>query len=212
MATRIVICDDHPLFRGGLAAALAAEPDLAVVAEVGTLAELHRVLPTVTADLVLLDVDLPDGSGDEAVAELAATTTVLVLSAHDQPELVRRVMQDGAIGFVRKDTEPTELLRLLRRAAEGRTALSGDMALRVAESLRQAPGDRSFAERFAALSPRQQEVVALVAEGRTNREIGDALCLSEGTVKNHVTRILEVMEVTDRTKLAVLAVRHGADR
>lgn len=207
MAARVLICDDHPMFRGGLAAALEAEDDLEVVAEVGSLADLWAALDLGAPDLVLLDVDLPDGSGADVVAEVAARASVVMISAHDQPELVRRCMQGGALGYIRKDAEPLELLRLVRRAVEGKTALSGEMALRVAESLRRDPDERTFEESMAALSPRQREVVSLIAEGRSNREIADALCLSEGTVKNYVTRILEVMGVTDRTKLAVLLVR-----
>jgi len=208
MATRILVCDDHPVFRGGLAAALEAEDDLEVVGEVGSIAELRAGLAAGSADLVLLDVDLPDGSGDTVVAEVAGHAHVVMLSAHDQPNLVRRAMQDGAVGYIRKDAEPTELLRLVRRAAEGKTALSGDMALRLADSLRRDPDERAFDEALASLSPRQREVVALIADGRSNREIADELCISEGTVKNYVTRILEVMGVADRTKLAVLLVRH----
>ena len=212
MAIRILVCDDHPVFRGGLAAALEAEDDLEVVGEVGSIAELRAGLATATADLVLLDVDLPDGSGDTVVAEVAGHAHVVMLSAHDQPNLVRRAMQDGAVGYIRKDAEPTELLRLVRRAAEGKTALSGDMALRLADSLRRDPDERAFDEALASLSPRQREVVALIADGRSNREIADELCISEGTVKNYVTRVLEVMGVADRTQLAVLLVRHEMRR
>lgn len=211
-AARVIICDDHPVFRGGLAAALAAEPDLAVVGQAGSLGELRSTLLATDCDLVLLDVDLPDGSGAEAVGEVAASAFVVMLSAHDQPDLVRRCLQAGAVGYVRKDADPVELLRLVRRAADGKTALSGDMALRLADSLRRDPDERSFERAMAELSPRQREVVALIAEGRSNREIAGALHLSEGTVKNHVTRILEVMGVTDRTKLAVLLVRSQMQR
>jgi RNA polymerase sigma factor (sigma-70 family) len=208
LTIRIVICDDHPMFRGGLAAALEAEDDFDLVAEVGSLAALRACLAVRSTDLVLLDVDLPDGSGVDAVADVDAVASVVMISAHDQPHLVRRAMQEGAVGYIRKDTEPLELLRLVRRAAEGKTALSGDMALRVAESLRRDPDERDFDDALASLSPRQREVVALVAEGRTNREVAVELCISEGTVKNYVTKILEIMGVTDRTKLAILLVRH----
>lgn len=212
LGTRVLICDDHPLFRGGLAAAIDAEDDLEVVAQVGTVGELRVAVAAVAPDLVLLDVDLPDGSGLDAVSEVSAATAVVVISAHDEPAMVRRAMHEGALGWIRKDTEPTELLRLVRRGAEGRTALTGEMALRVAESLRRDPDERAFDEALATLSPRQREVLALVADGRTNREIATELCISEGTVKNYVTRILEVTGAADRTKLAVLVVRHEMGR
>lgn len=213
MATRVLICDDHPVFRDGLAAAVDDEADFEVVARLGSLTELQDVLGgEPLPDLVLLDIELPDGSGLDAVAEVAGRTTVVMMSAHDAPELIRRAMADGALGYIRKDTEPLELLRLLRRAVEGKTALSGEMALRVAESLRRDPDRRAFDEALASLSPRQREVVALIADGRTNREIAETLHISEGTVKNYVTRILEVTGIPDRTKLAVLVVRHEMAR
>lgn len=204
MGTRIVICDDHPLFRGGLASAMADVPDFSVVGEAGSKGELAELLEDSEVDLVLLDADLPDGSGLDLVSELATRASVLVISAHDDVDLVARAMRDGAIGFVRKDSEPRELIRLVQRAAEGRTALSGEMALRVAESLRKPAMDDVRPRSLASLSPRQREVARLVAEGLTNREIAERSCLSEGTVKNHVTKILERAGVTDRTKLAVL--------
>lgn len=213
MATRVLICDDHPMFRGGLATALADEPGFELAGQVGSLADLRTSLGTgEQPDLVLLDIDLPDGSGLDVVAEVAARTTVVMISAHDEPNVIRQAMQDGALGYIRKDTDPLELLRLLRRAAEGKTALSGDMAMRVAESLRRDPDERAFEASIASLSPRQREVVALIADGKTNREIADRLHISEGTVKNYVTKILEVAGVTDRTKLAVLLVRHEMTR
>jgi DNA-binding NarL/FixJ family response regulator len=212
VAIRILICDDHPLFRGGLAAALEAEEGFDVVAHVGTLSELRTTLAADPVDLVLLDLELPDGTGLDAVAEVAADARVVMISAHDDPGLVRRAMKDGAVGWIRKDTDPVELLRLVHRAAEGKTALSGDMALRVADSLRRDPDERAFETAFGMLSPRQREVVALIADGKTNREIADTLCISEGTVKNYVTAVLEVMGVSDRTKLAVLLVRHEMHR
>ena len=209
MAIRIIVCDDHPVFRAGLVAALAAEPDLDLVGEAGTLTELRACVTRTPADLVLLDVELPDGP-----AEIVAEAAVVMISAHDHADLVRRALRDGALGYIRKDAEPAEVLRLVRRAAEGKTALSADTALRLAESLRDRRDQATVEQAIASLSPRQREVVVLVADGHTNREIAARLFLSEGTVKNHVTRILEVLGVPDRTKLAVLLVRHQmvADR
>lgn len=201
----VVICDDHPLFREGLATALADTDAFDVIGEAGTLGELTALVDRRAPDLILLDVDLPDGSGVDAVRTLAPTAKVLVVSAHDDVALVVGAMRDGAIGFVRKDADPAELLRLVGRAAAGQTALNGEMALRVAESLRSP--DSPTSPQIGDLSPRQREVARLVADGLTNREIADAMCLSEGTVKNHVTRILDHANVPDRTKLAVLVAR-----
>ena len=208
MATRVLICDDHPMFCDGLARALEQEPDFEIVGQAGSLGALRAMATSVEPDLVLLDVELGDGTGIDAVTELGERAAVVMISAHDDPVLVRRAIQRGAVGYIRKDTEPVELLRLVHRAADGKTALSGDMALRVADSLRQDPDDRAFDASWASLSPRQAEVGALIGEGKSNREIAAALCISEGTVKNYVTKVLETLGVRDRTKLAVLLVRH----
>lgn len=208
MASGIVVCDDHPMFRRGIVAALTEEPGVVLTGEAGTLAELRTLLRARATDLILLDVELPDGSAVAAVAELAAHARVVMISAHDDPVMVRQALQAGASGYIRKDAEPPEVLRLIRRALEGKTALSGDMALRVAESLRRDRNRPALARRLDLLSPRQREVVALIAEGNTNREIAGRLHISEGTVKNYVTRILEALDVGDRTKLAILLVRH----
>jgi two-component system, NarL family, response regulator DevR len=208
MAIRIIVCDDHPVFRAGLAAALADEPDIELVGQAGTLGEVRRVAGGTEVDVILLDVELPDGNAIETVAQLVTRAAVVMVSAHDHPDLVRRALREGALGYIRKDADPAEVLRLIRRAADGKTAISGDIALGLADSLRHERGEVALEEAVASLSPRQREVVALVAEGRTNREIAAHLFLSEGTVKNHVTRVLEVLGVADRTKLAVLVVRH----
>ena len=125
-----------PSFAPGSSTALAAEPDLELVGEAGTLRDLRERVRRTAADLVILDVELPDGPAIDAVAEIADEAAVVVISAHDHAELVRRALRDGALGYIRKDAEPAEVLRLVRRAAEGKTALSADMALRLAESLR----------------------------------------------------------------------------
>jgi DNA-binding NarL/FixJ family response regulator len=151
---------------------------------------------------------LPQVGAVDAVPELARTTGVVMISAHDQPDLVQAALKGGASGYIRKDAEPTEVLRLVRRAAEGRTALSGDIALRLADALRPKPPPSPFAEAMATLTLRQHDVLALLAEGRTNREIAEELFLSEGTVKNHVSTILDAAGVRDRTKLAILYIRH----
>ena len=134
-------------------ATLAHEPDLDVVGEAATLAELRRHLARGGADLVLLDVEQADGPAAAAVADVADEAAVVVISAHDDAELVRRSLRDGALGCIRKDAEPAELLRLVRRAAEGKTALSADRALRLAESLRLQRDHATVEQALASLTP-----------------------------------------------------------
>jgi DNA-binding NarL/FixJ family response regulator len=208
---RVAICDDHPVFRAGIVALISDEPDLRLAFQVGTVAEVRarlREAPDAT-DLLLLDFDLPDGHGLDVVSEASRRCRVLVLSAFDDADSIRTALERGAVGFVRKDSPPTALLRALRDAARGQTVLKADVAVKVAGMLRAGTPERDLAERIAELTDRQREVLTLLGEGRSNREIARALFVTEGTVKNHVTQILQIVGVPDRTRLAVLLARHG---
>jgi DNA-binding NarL/FixJ family response regulator len=206
---RIAVCDDHPLFRTGIRTLLAGAPDLRLVFEAESIASLRIALASTPTDLLLLDMELPDGSGLDELAACLQRTRVLVISALADPSSVRCALSEGASGFLRKDSSADEVLRSIRRAAAGQTALSADVALVVAEAMRANPESASFRRRLTRLTPRQREVLALLAEGRSNREIGNALFVSEGTIKNHVSQILDLLGVRDRTRLAVLVAKHG---
>ena len=204
----IALCDDHPLFRGGLVNLLHQERELRVVIEAGSTAELFALLATTPAELVILDIQLPSESGLAAIERLVGARRVLVLSAFDQPNLVKQALEAGAQGFVRKDASPRVLLKAIRDAAAGRTVLAADMALKLAESLRAEPDQIEFEQRVRALTDRQRQVLWLLSEGKSNREVGAALFVSEGTIKNHVTQILQALGVRDRTRLAILLARY----
>lgn len=207
--TKIAICDDHPIVRSGIRALLERTPDLRLVLEVESLGALRDSIDATPVELVLLDVDLPDGSGLDAIESLVPRAKVLVLSALAEPRAVKKALAKGAVGYVRKDASPDELVRSIRRALTGQTALSADVAMSLADSMRGDSEATRFREKLASLSSRQREVVELVAEGRSNRDIAKALFLSEGTVKNYVSQILEIVGVSDRTRLAVMVSKHG---
>lgn len=209
MTIRVAICDDHPFFRTGLSGVLRAEEDLDVLIEAGSIDELSCGLENVDVDVILLDVELPDQSGLDALPELAAARNVVMLSAFDDPRRVRRAMQAGALGFLRKDAAPREVIKGIRDAFAGKTVLSAELAISLAEAMRADPDEREFRRRIEAFTPRQREVLELIAEGNSNREIADKLFLSEGTVKNHVTNLLQALSLPDRTRLAILANRYG---
>lgn len=135
MASRIVLCDEGSSFRGRLVEALAGERDLEIVGDVTQVAELQPLLAVCPADVVLLDIDGDDGLFG-CLADVAAETSVVVVSGCDEPALVQRVLQAGALGCLHCDTGSDEMLRLVRRALDGMTAITGEQALRVAESLR----------------------------------------------------------------------------
>jgi DNA-binding NarL/FixJ family response regulator len=206
---RVGICDDHPLFRTGIRTLLAGAPPLVLVLEAQSLGELRQALAATSIDLLLLDINLPDGSGLDEVACCARTTRVVLISALVDSRSVRRALEQGAVGFLRKDASPDEVLRLIHRAAAGQTALSADIALSLADSMRVNENFLEFRGRLRTLTPRQREVLALLSEGRSNREIAKSLFVSEGTVKNHVSQILETLDVSDRTRLAILIARYG---
>lgn len=204
LPVRIAVCDDHPVFRKGVIGVLATQPDLEVVVEAGTSGELTERLRETRVDLILLDAELPVETGIEALPRLVSHSRVLVFSAFDDPERVQQAMRLGACGYVRKDASPDELFRCIREAAAGQTVLDLELAARVAKSLRKAPDQASFERRLRALSPRQRQVLQLLREGRSAREIADRLFVSEGTAKNHVTRILQLLQVPDRARLVHL--------
>jgi DNA-binding NarL/FixJ family response regulator len=206
---RVGICDDHPVFRSGVVGLLRDESDLVIAFEAGSVAELRERMRGASVDVLLLDLQLPDEHGLDVLGELADACRVLVLSAFDDPRQVRRALESGAVGFVRKDAPARALLRAIRDAACGQTVLAADLAVRIAGAMRSSGDERSFKKRVQSLTVRQREVLALLAEGRSNREIGNALFVSEGTVKNHVTQILHLLEMPDRTRLAVLLARIG---
>ncbi len=207
--TRIGICDDHPVFRAGVAGLVRDESDLELVFEAGTAGDLERELQAAGVDVLLLDLDLPDRHGLAVLPSVVDRCRVLVLSALDDPRNVRAALEGGAVGFVRKDAPPTDLLKAMRDAARGETVLAPELAVRVAGAMRSDSADRELSRRIDALTERQRQVLALLAEGRSNREIANALFVSEGTVKNHVTQILQTLGVHDRTRLAVLIARRG---
>jgi DNA-binding NarL/FixJ family response regulator len=210
-AIKLALCDDHPVFRTGLCAMLRDEKDLRVVIEAGSTAELLSAMAKTPVDLVLLDVQLPNENGLDAIDKIALGRRVLVLSAHDEPRMIKRALKGGAQGFVRKDAPAKTLLKAIRDAAAGKTVLAADLAMRLAESLRAEPDQVHFEDRVRSLTPRQREVLALLSEGRSNREVAKALFVSEGTVKNHVTQILAALGVRDRTRLAVLLARYDIE-
>ncbi len=206
---RVAICDDHPVFRSGIVGLLRDEGDLEITIEAGSVGELRGMLATNEIDVLLLDLELPDEHGLDVIPTIADRFRVLVLSAFDEPRQVRRALEGGAVGFVRKDAPPRVILKAIRDASAGNTVLAADLAVRLAGAMRSSSDERDFRKRVQSLTARQRDVLALLAEGRSNREIGKALFVSEGTVKNHVTQILHLLEMPDRTRLAVLLARYG---
>lgn len=204
---RLVLSDDHPVVRAGMRALLEAEPDLTVVGEASSAEEAVSLAATPGVDLVLMDLQFPGRlQGVDATRRIRSTPgapRVLVLTNYDTDADILGAIEAGASGYLLKDAPPGELVAAIRAAAAGESALAPAVASRLDASQR-SPDQR--------LTVRESEVLALVAAGSTNREIGQALFLSEATVKSHLVHIFTKLGVGSRTAAVAKARELGAIR
>lgn len=211
---RLVLVDDHQVVRLGLRALLEGEPDIAVVGEAGTAAEALQVVSRVEPHIVLMDIRLPDQSGItacEQVRQRWPVVQVLMLTSFADEDLVLEAINAGAAGYVLKQLGNDDLLRAVRAVGRGDAVLDPAVTRQLLARVRRAEHEAHGAA-FRDLSERELTVLALVAEGKTNAEIAEALILSEKTVRNHVSTILEKLDLTNRIEAATYAVRHHIER
>lgn len=214
---KVVLADDQVLVRAGFRALLDAQPDIGVVGEAGDGAEAVRVVAETAPDVVLMDIRMPGTDGLAATRRIvadpaAAGVRVLILTTFDDDEYVFEAIRTGASGFLVKDTEPVELLRAVRVVAEGDALLSPGVTRRlIGEFARRARPVRPMRE-LDALTSREKEIVALVAEGLSNDEIAQRLVVSPATAKTHVSRAMVKLGARDRAQLVVLAYETGLVR
>ncbi|HLL67452.1 MAG TPA: response regulator transcription factor [Micromonosporaceae bacterium] len=201
---RVLLVDDHPVVREGLRGMLEAEPDLSVVGEAGSGDEAVALARALAPEVILMDLRMPGLDGAAATRQIlagGAPARVIVLTTYDTDADILRAVEAGASGYLLKDTSRADLARAIRAAARGETVLAPSVA---GHLLRHA---RSPAP--PALSGRELEVLGLVAEGRTNAEIGRALHISEATVKTHLLRTFNKLDVSDRTAAVTTAMARG---
>ena len=207
---RVLVADDHPVFRAGLRALLAQEPDLDLAGEAATADEAVAAAARLKPDVVVLDLRMPGGTGISAARRIVAAdpgTGVLLLTMHDDEESVIAAMRAGARGYVIKGTGRDDVLHAVRTVAGGGAVFSPAVADRLGglfSSLAAVPGKVAF----PSLTAREQEVLDLVARGYDNRRIARALHLSDKTVRNHVSNVLTKLDVEDRSE-AVLRARNA---
>jgi len=204
---KILVCDDHPVVRSGLRGMITSQPDLEVVAEAAEGSEAVSLTDRFKPDVVLMDLRMPGMDGVTATAGIKARhpdTNVLILTTYDTDADILRALEKGATGFLLKDEREDRIFDAIREAARGRTALAPGVASRLVERLR---GDAD-----AHVSDREIEILMLVAQGQSNREIARELHISDSTVKAHMLHIFDKLDVTDRTAAVTTAVRRGIIR
>ena len=201
---RVVVVDDHELFRLGVIDTLEADGDLTVVGEAATAGEALRLARSELPDVLLLDLGLPDRSGLEVVEELArerAACRIVVLTVSEEDESLFRALEAGAAAYVVKGVERSELLHAVRSVVSGQRYVSPRLA---ADLLRRMAPGFAPATILASLSEREAAVLGGIARGETNREIGETLALSEKTVKHYVTNVLLKLNARNRVEAALI--------
>ena len=211
MSIRVLVADDQSMVRAGFRMLLQGQPDIEVVAEASTgreaIAKVARFAPTV----VLMDIRMPELDGLEATRRILATDDpprILILTTFALDEYIFDALNAGASGFVLKDDPPEQLLQAVRTVAAGEALLSPEVTKRVIRQFSRLPRP-STPTGFDELTSREQEIFRLIAEGRSNAEIAEALVITDSTVKSHVTHILSKLGLRDRVQLVVLAHQTG---
>jgi DNA-binding NarL/FixJ family response regulator len=208
---RILIADDHPLFRGGLRALLESVPDTEVVGEATNGHEAVELAHTLTPDVVVMDLNMPELNGIEATRQIdrgATGVRVLVMTMHEDDESVFAALRAGARGYQLKGAAQAETLRAIRAVAHGEAILSPAIAARLKDYLT-APRVADPSEAFPQLTERELDVLHLLAQRRSNAEIAAELFLSQKTVRNYVSGILAKLQVADRAEARLIARAAG---
>jgi DNA-binding NarL/FixJ family response regulator len=206
---RVFLLDDHEVVRRGLTDLLDAEPDISVVGDAGSVEHALVRGPALRPHVAVLDVRLPDGDGISVCRELRSQMpelACLMLTSFDDEEALLDAIMAGASGYVLKQIKGSDLVAAVRTVASGQSMLDPTTTARLMRSLRADPTETpALAPELASLSPRERDILALIGDGLTNREIGKKLYLSEKTVKNHISRLLAKLGVQRRVQAAVLA-------
>jgi two-component system, NarL family, response regulator DevR len=210
MPIRVVLVDDHEVVRNGIKLLLGETPGMTIVGEAGTVKDAIARVEWARPDVVIMDIRLPDGSGIEATREIRArlpNTQVLMLTTYADDEALFASIMAGAAGYVLKQIKGADLVRAIQTVGSGQSLLDPAVTKGVLDRLRK--GKHLLKdERLARLSAQEERILEMIADGKTNREIGDKLHLAEKTVKNYVTSILSKLEVARRAEAAAYLARH----
>jgi DNA-binding NarL/FixJ family response regulator len=210
MALRILLVDDHEVVRVGVRALIERQPGMEVIGEAGTVREAVNQVEQLAPDVVVLDIRLPGGSGLDACQQIKdrrPETKIIILTSFPDDEVLFDAIASGADGYVLKQIGSDDLVQALQRVGRGENLLDPALTNRVFAKVREARR-RERAQAFADLTAQEMQILALVAEGQTNREIGEAVQLSEKTVRNYVSIILGKLSLSSRAEAAAYAARH----
>jgi DNA-binding NarL/FixJ family response regulator len=208
---RVLLVDDHALFRKGVADLLASERDFELVGEASDGMRAVEMARELMPDVILMDISMPGIDGLEATRQIKAEipyVRIVILTVSDSDRSLFEAIKSGAQGYLLKQVEPAALLNTLRGIARGEASISRSMASRLLQDLAREPRPAAPSAMAAArLTPREQEVLGLVAHGKSNKEIASALDIAENTVKNHLKNILEKLHLENRVQAATFALR-----
>ncbi|MDF1617425.1 response regulator [Petrocella sp. FN5] len=206
---RIMIADDHSMVREGLKQLVELEEDIIVVAQAGNGNETIEKIIEYSPDVVLLDINMPERNGLEVLTYLKQndiSANIIILTIHNEVEYLYKAVEIGVKGYVLKDSESDVLIRAIRSVYVGETYIQPNMASLLFKKMN---NDETGAAHNTRLTKREIEVLKLITEGLLNKEIAHRLCISEKTVKNHVSNIFKKIEVSDRTQAAVFAIKNA---
>lgn len=218
---KVVLIDDHKLFREGVKRILEFEPQFKVVAEGDDGTDASRLVKENSPDVVLMDINMPNINGIEATADLVRyfpETKIIILSIHDDESYVTHALKTGAQGYLLKEMDSDSLIEAIRVVSEGGSYLHPKVTHNLVKEYRRLATESAsgFGERMVEyrkplhlLTKRECQVLQLLADGKSNRSVAETLYISEKTVKNHVSNILQKMSVNDRTQAVVTAIRNG---
>jgi DNA-binding NarL/FixJ family response regulator len=213
MPMKVLLVDDHTMFREGIKSLLSAKPDFDVVGEASTVGEAVEKALQLTPDLILMDLNLPDGTGLDAVKAILSKQpeiSVVILTIVETDRLLMDAIRAGVKGFMVKNLSIAKLIAALRGLQRGEAALSRTMSSRIIHELHRLNGRvEPEPDEFSSLTRRELDVLALIVNGQTNTEIARELSISENTVKNHVHNLLDKMGVRARSQAARLACRYN---
>ena len=209
---RIIITEDHTILRQGLRVLLSSDPDFKIVGEAEDGRESVRLAEALSPDLILMDLSMPKMTGIEAISEIKKRSTdikIVVLTVHGGEEYVLSALEAGADGYVLKDANRDELTTAIRKVLEGKRYLSPDVSGKVIEGYLEGKTALRKKTSWDTLTPREREILKLIAEGYKNREMAEALFISPKTVQKHRANLMEKLDLHNAVALTVFAIEKG---